>query len=168
MKSGNYWGSIGKFTLNTDGTMSAAVSADPQYKTIVRGQGVWLVRQNPTSGPFYLYGQYTSVAATTDITAGSKNSPVWHLVGNASASDFVINSKITANVNSNDTIVIPTGSAPKVLTWNGSNWGDDTATTNGVIGGKTLAFPCRDTNQSVPAGTGFWYVSRGGDPTITW
>ena len=167
LKSGNYWGSIGKFTLNSNGTMSEAVSVDPQYKTIGRGQGVWLVRQNPTSGPFYLYGQYTNVAATTTITAGSENSPVWHLVGNSSATDKSLNAAISGTVDAKDTIVVPIGNMPTLFTYTNGFWGC-AAYSNVIKGGITSRYPYRDTTSIVPAGTGFWYVSRGGTPVITW
>lgn len=176
LNSARCWQPLGKFTLNANGTMSAAVAADPQQQTVVRGQGVWLVRNNPTDGSgnpnlFYLYGQSSTDPVTTTVTAGGENAPAWNLVASSSATaaPFNFNTGITGTVNAKDTIVIPTDSSPSILTYSDSKWCRQ-AQSNYVhaASGVKISVPYVDTNPTVPAGTGFWYVSRGGSPTITW
>ena len=168
--SGGNWAPIGKYQVAANGTVSSVGGASASDRAIVRGQGVWLVRSD-ASKPFYLYGEYSASSATTEITeAGTQNAPKWYLVGNASTSAFEFNAagKFSGTINAKDTIVIPTSAAPLVLTYTNNVWTGQAVSnyTDSVLG--TIDVYYSVTTNSVPAGTGFWYVSRGGTPTITW
>ena len=134
------------------------------------------MRNNPTDGSgnpnlFYLYGQASTDPVTTTVTAGEENAPAWNLVASSSstAAPFNFNSSgITGTVNAKDTIVIPTDTAPILMTYEGSAWGYSWASNYVAQGGIPATKYYRVTTNTVPAGTGFWYVSRGGNPTITW
>ena len=173
--AGGYWSPIGKFSIGADGQMTADAGVQASDQTVTRGQGVWLVRNNPTDGSgnpnlFYLYGQASTTPVTTTITAGTEKAPTWHLVASASstAEPFNFNSGITGTVNAKDTIVIPTDTNPSILTYVNSAWCRQASSNYTHSSGIKISVPYLDTNPTVPAGTGFWYVSRGGSPTITW
>ncbi len=155
--------------LSTDSPLGVEVSAGAANTTLARGQGIWLVRKNPTDGsgnalPFYLYGQYTSAPATTTITANKTA-----LLANPNpAASFNFGSVNPGESGSEDKIIIPGNAMPKVYTYKNSAWGYDKTTTT-TQGGETIQLKTRVTNENtVNAGQGFWYKSAGGAPTINW
>ncbi len=133
--------------------------------TLARGQGIWLVRKNPTDGgtpiPFYLYGQYTSAQASTTVAAGKTM-----LLANPNpGASFNLNSITPAD---SDDKVIVTGSAmPKVYTYSDSAWGYDKTTVT-ESHGETVQTKTRVTNENdIGAGSGFWYKKSGTSSNAT-
>lgn len=148
---------------------SEAPAADA--RTVALGSAFWLYRQNPTSGgaavPFYVYGQVPASAATTAVTAGTAAAPVWNLVANASDAAVALNSLTVSSgaINAADEIYIVADGNPTKYTYKaGQGWG----TTVGVKSGKKVVYTWTLANVSIPKGTGFWYVSKGGAPTFAW
>lgn len=116
------------------------------------GEGFWLVRGSNWNGtPFdlYIYGK-PSANRISNVAAGSVA-----LVGNpTSEAKF----PAISTPASNDRIMIPANNKAGMLTytWNGINWGVQKPSTRIVL-------------ESIPAGTGFWYVSTGNSQvTINW
>lgn len=143
---------------------------------VSRGLGIWLIRQAPVEGagakPFYLNGQWTDAPGSVTIKAGAEQEPLCTLVANPNVAQSVdINDLTWSGVYAKDTVVIPTDkTTTRYCMWDSSKgkwyyakvtktvkWGQTIAKTEYVYDGLTL-----------PAGTGFWYVSRGGTPTIEW
>ena len=162
---GSSWTPITIVTADSPaGTNTTAGAANA---TLARGQGIWLHRQSPTDGsgnakPFYLYGQYSSAAASTSVAANETM-----LLANPNPGASFSFSSITSP-GGNDKIIVPGVGIPKVYTYKNSEWGYDKTeitTVHGISQGSTF----RVTNESsVEAGKGFWYKSGGGAPTINW
>lgn len=153
-------------TTVAEGGSSAATTA--AGRTVALGSAFWLYRQNPTTSggaavPFYLYGQVPASAATTTVTAGTAAAPVWNLVANASDAAVALNSLPGS---STDEIYIVADGNPTMYTYkDGQGWGCTTRVT-GANGRPVNRWTITD--KTIPKGTGFWYVSKGGAPTFTW
>lgn len=159
-------GWTGTTTVTSDRITPAAGAAE---QAITRGQALILERQSKTS-PFYLYGQYKSDAvAGQTLTAGTAEAPSYTLLASPYVTAFDPNAtgKITG-AGADDTIVIPlNGGDQKVYQLKDNVWGyyGTETVTKGKLTIKKQVWKAAD---AVPAGTGFWYVSRGGTPTIAW
>lgn len=155
---------------NTTVTVDSKTVAAPQdAQGIARGQALILERKDVTK-PFYLYGQFTSdAAAAQTITAGTASAPSYTLLASpkVEAFDFNAEGKI-ANPGADDEIIIPqNGGASTIFTLQNGEWGTRVATTKTRFG-KTVTSYTWTKAAPVAAGTGFWYVSKGGSPTINW
>ena len=162
---GSSWTPITIVTADSPaGTNTTAGAANA---TLARGQGIWLHRQSPTDGsgnakPFYLYGQYTSAAASTSVSANETK-----LLANPNPGASFSFSSIPSP-GGDDKIIVSGAGVPKVYTYKDSAWGYDKTTTE-TVHGLTVQSKERVTNESsVGAGEGFWYKSAGGSPTINW
>lgn len=131
------------------------------------GSAVWI--QCNQAKTIYLFGQYFTSGATTTVVAGKST-----LVGPCAAADFPVNSlkgKKTAGsfvqgdkiqlVDSNNTRL---GLAEYV--WRGTSE-DGQFKKLGISNGEPSWSDLSD-SVVIPAGQGFWYVSKGGNPTFTW
>lgn len=145
---------------------------DAENSLVKRGKAFWLQRQRPIEGgkavKFYLCGQYSENAAEPVlIEPGTKEAPAYHLVACPSGEDRAINDFGWKgyNIDVNDTLEVPQNNINGVKTlykfdhetdrwyyYKTSAWGGSTKKYDGVA----------------KAGTGFWYVSRGGRMTIKW
>ena len=155
---------------NTTVTVDGKTVAAPQdAQGIARGQALILERKDVTK-PFYLYGQFTTAAAAAQaITAGSATAPTYTLLASpkVEAFDFNATGKI-ANPGADDEIIIPkNGGDNTILTLQDGKWGYRKATTTKKFG-KTVTTYTWTEATPLAAGTGFWYVSKGGSPTINW
>ena len=159
---------------STDAGVTTTV--DASGKRIARGMALWLHRSDPAnSSPIYLFGQYSTAAATTTIAAGSTT-----LVANPGTSALTIASladKFTSGGPADgDKLIVNTATGSKTYTYKNSAWTYKTAAaatslptlpgtsgqTAGVVGTATV------TTESIEAGKGFWYQSKTGAGTITW
>ena len=151
---------------------------DADGKRIARGMALWLHRATPsTSSPIYLFGQYSTEAATTTITAGQTT-----MVANPGTSDLLISAitgKFTSGGPANgDKVMVNTASGYKTYTYSGSKsaWTYKTSAASSTLpalpgsSGQTAGVAKTETvtTQSIPAGKGFWYQSKTGAGTITW
>lgn len=157
---------VGIQIVKPDSSVIAAPSAD---LTILRGQAIGLeLAEKPASAKdIYLYGQYTTASASTSITAGPVDRPVYTLVAPIGTGDDVVldakwlEPQPLSGVDK-DMVFIPgkgyfayvPNKGFGVLTPGDFNtetgeWEDDTFKA-----------------ASVPAGTGFWYISKGGYGSI--
>ena len=156
------WVALGTYKLTKAG-LEQTTAPDQSEQAVDRGSAVWLERQD-ASKPFYLYGQYSKDAVATKIEKGTADVPSHNLVASPSLVPFDLNGgKITGTPNAKDQIIVPQGGGqtPKVYTWkSGNGWGYTK-----IVNGR-LVFYTED--AQVPAGTGFWYISKGGSPTIKW
>lgn len=143
------------------------IEAPDANLAIQRGQAIALCLAAAPTDPkdIYLYGQYTTVAASTQIAAGTAEVPAYTLVApTGTGADVVLNAVwVTAQEPSltpanGDMVFVPgKGYAPYV---NNRGFGAISEKfEDGVF--KTVFTPI-----AVPAGTGFWYISKGGSGTI--
>lgn len=154
------WEAIGTVNVDT-GSITSPASADT--RTLVRGGALWIVRQNPSAGPFYLFGQSSDTAITTSVTVGTASAPVWNLVANPTDAAYSL-SKIT-NPGAADEIYIITDGKPVKYFFKNGSWGTYVYTTRDD--GKTV-MDWSTAGTTIPRGTGFWYVSKGGSPSFNW
>lgn len=164
--SNGAWTPVTTYVQAGTGSTTQNQAGEAVSTYLPRGSAFWLERQNANT-PFYLYGQYASetVAAPT-ISVGTASAPVHTLLANPKLTAVSLNSLTWQNVNAADTIILPSNSssgAQTKLTYENSSWGFwKTTKENGELRNT------RETNITIPVGTGFWYVSRGGSPTINW
>ena len=142
-----------------------------------RGRAFWLVRQRPRDEkgeivPFYLAGQCASASMRPEIRAGTPTAPVYHMLANPLDRAVGINELDWTGAGAADTIVVPSGSASGVdliLTCADGTWGYwDSQKVWDPRRNKYKIQQSYVTALSIPAGTGFWYVSRGGTPAPEW
>jgi len=144
---------------------------DSASAAIARGLAFWFIKSDYTSGSYdlYLYGQDTTATATSTITAGTSGSPAYSLVASPKTTVADLNSVGGLEPNTADEIRVPRDNLPDVIytykTGTGENggWGTSVKTLVGSVYKKVWTKGCE-----IPAGTGFWYVSKGGSGTITW
>ena len=149
--------------VTSDGIIATEGAASA---TLARGQGIWLVRQNPTDSegnaiPFYLYGQYTPAAASTSVAVGQTM-----LLANPNPNASFDIGSITPG--EGDKVIVPGAGIPKIYTKENGSWGYEKTTTQ-AQGNLNVQYKTRVTNENtINAGQGFWYKSSKGTPTITW
>lgn len=150
---------------------SLVLAPDAENTLIRRGKAIWLTRRRPLDDannaiPFYLCGQYTvNPAEAVKIEPGDEQSPCFHFVACPVAEDRDLNDYgwHPYNIHDRDTIELPLNSANGARerytyerATNRWYYWSKGRTKNKVYGGV------------VRAGTGFWYISRGGRMTIKW
>lgn len=136
--------------------------------TLTRGDAVWVEREDTTK-PFYVYGQVTTDAATSTAVKGSQASPAYTMMGNATLAPVELNKEgLWPTTGDNkvavgDTIAVAAANnfGRKEYTYvEGKGW----CTLQRVDGVKKWVA----TADTIDAGCGFWYISRGGNPTVNW
>ncbi|MCR5114520.1 MAG: hypothetical protein K6A95_02420 [Bacteroidales bacterium] len=140
-------------------------------KMLARGTGLILQRAHNTD-PIYLCGRIGTGSATSSITAGtSPSNTVQTLFANGGAGDLDLNSAGVVG-GAGDRIIVPQNGGMSIqYEYKNNKWGRYTKqSVTKTIGTRTITL-----NQDVwtegctiPAGTGAWYMSAGGSPTITW
>ena len=141
-----------KFSVGSDGQVTQSDGADATEVRPPVGSGIWLVHKAGGSFTFHLFGAYLAPSATT-AAAGTKT-----LMGNPG---LVAKAPTITGVSNGDTIQFATGgkllnvytyntASGKWGFWNENNEPDSTPV------------------PEIPAGIGFWYVSKGGAVTFEW
>ena len=157
-----------------DGMQAATVTAGASDATLTRGDAIWVNRTfSGTSTPFYLYGQVTAGSATaTTLARGTATTNAYTMVGNPLTEEKAVNSlTFTGGINTGDAIVWGNSTSiggVKELTYDGKEWGSFTTTKATLPSGLVVnqkSWTC--STDSIPAGQGFWYVSKGGTGTLT-
>lgn len=144
---------------------SAWVSPSGDVAKLARGTGAWLVRgETSKSKEFYLYGQVSGTQVESTFIGGQQT-----LMGHPRAAAFNPNSGVTwSGQQDGDMIVFanPTNRTGMTkLTYKTSD--------SGVIGWArqtAVGVWTKDETSMIPAGQGFWYVSKKGSEggTATW
>ncbi len=168
------WSSITSYKLDENGKVTTRTATPPENARIPRGSAVWLVRGDNTT-PIYFAGQVnTNETVMTTITAGTVAKPFWTMCGNPGVEPFdiaTITEGVVATTSASqfmDQIVVHRDGVDKIYTYENGKWGywtTETFTRFGKTGTRSV-FKTNDT--VIPVGTAFWYVSRGGSPTIIW
>lgn len=137
---------------------------DASY-ALPRGKGLFLVRQNVTK-EIWLYGQHSTAPISVAVAAGTAGTPAYTMIANPNAEAYDLNTKGVGGA-AGDQILLGDGGTT-LYTRTETAWTRKTDVTK-TIGGVARTFK-KDTTEGVviPAGTGAWYVSKGGSPTIAW
>ena len=137
-------------TIVTQDGSDASDPASSVRPTI--GEGFWLTRPNGTLSTVYIFGACVTPGTTT-AAHGTIS-----LMGNPK---YATAKPTVENADSGDQIQVIGG---HTYTYNGTSWSYKTAPTPPAV------FPTLVTGDpTIPAGTGFWYVSKGAtDVTFTW
>jgi len=139
--------------------------AAPDGKTLARGQALILKRNSETKPAITLYvvgGDGTGVAKTTmTMAAGTPSAPAYTLFAPPAVAATAVNG-LTWTISSaddvkNDYILLEDGSQ---LKYRNNAW---TKIWYNDAGSKQT-----DPAPSIPMGSGAWYVSFGGSPTVAW
>ena len=142
---------------------------------VPRGRAFWYVPGTGNPNAVYTQvGKFTSAPVTTTVDGGedaSSVAPKQSLLINPKWADFSIAEKLTAAVGckAHDTVVcIGTNTRYR---FNGSVWEkeiDRQVAELGVTVTQKAYVALGEGEGVIPAGTAFWYVSVGGQPTIAW
>lgn len=164
-----FWESV---VIATEGEVSTSPAAHNQ--TVARGNCIVLIRQNPGTkdapATFYLYGQVgtSSASVETSVVAGTADTPAYTLIGAPTAAAWSVNGITWDSVNEKDMICITLENGfQKFLTFQNEKWGSKEPVFDEVNKIQT-GEEWTEYKTSIPAGQGVWYVSYGGEPTITW
>ena len=134
-------------------------------EAIKRGAGFWFVKKN-FSDPYdvYLYGQDTAAAAEATVAANA-----YTLVANPRTSPVALTTALAGvSAVAGDKVQVPNGNNPaRVYTFKNSAWGKSVKKEIGN-GQFALTWAAATAEATLPAGQGFWYISKGGQGTITW
>lgn len=164
----------GKTWVKVSGAPASQPEAD-QY-TLARGRAFWYMKDGGNESVEYTQvGTYSTDQIQTATDKGSSfAAPVHNLLINPMWTAFSIQEKLTvaAGCLVDDVVVIvATGARYR---FNGSVWGQD-VDTQVKIGRVTVTQKVFKAigeegvgGGIVPAGTAFWYLSAGGQPTIKW
>ena len=154
------WNPAMTFTVSGSGDESTHNTAASSIQ-LYAGQAVWLTRQDTTK-EIRLQVAYAAGATTIQLENGTAEKPKWNLVASPSGGEIPVKS-LESQVNENDRLLIPTGGAPLNVRWSGDKLVYDGAEQVGEV-----VVPCEIeiTTETIPAGTGFWFVS-GGTTSIT-
>ena len=144
-------------------------SGDAASAAIARGQAFWFVKAS-YSEPYdlYLYGQDSTATATSTIAVGTSTSPAYSLLASPNTVAADLNAKnFSGTRNAADEIRVPRHNLPDLIYTfkDGQGWGTSTSVQIGTTGRYKKVWTAGCT---IPAGTGFCYVSKGGSGTITW
>lgn len=134
-------------------------------KTLSKGDAIILKVAN--AGTVYIVGQYAEGNGSgITVAAGTVANPVYTLFAPPVVSgDYAVSKmSFSSTPNTKDEIWLANGAVLKYRQVSQENenyqWKKYTTTDNGLT--YTI-----DNNPTIPAGTGAWYVSRGGSPKIT-
>lgn len=137
---------------------------DASY-ALPRGKGLFLVRQNVTK-EIWLYGQHSTAPISVRVAAGTAGTPAYTMIANPNAEAYDLNEKGVGGA-AGDQILLGDGGTT-LYTRTETAWTRKTDVTK-TINGVDRTFKTDTTDGVViPAGTGAWYVSKGGSPTIVW
>ena len=158
--------SSGSWIALPSASTSGSVSAAEPNQVAVKGTALWLVfpvvnnaLALPTNSKFYIYGQVID-SPTSTIVAGTEAAPKYNLICNPTDADVAIASKLGSIPKAKDKIspIGETFSGEYVYT--GSVWWY--VNSSGKITKENVVLP------TIPAGGGFWYISKGGSGNINW
>jgi len=165
-----------------------AVTPSADKTTVPRGSSVILIRQAFTNNlgqaiPFFVMGQVASSASSTTITAGTSDKPVYNMLAPPSTVAQGLNGGDHGATwsgtapDANDRIYIPGAAGlntelryavPEDGSGSSAVWCENTTVETTIYGKTVKTTKLAPFGGTIPVGTGFWYLSKGGSPTVTW
>ena len=161
---GNVWTPAATTKEDAKGNPVTIQAPDASY-ALPRGKGLFLVRQDATK-EIWLYGQHSTAPISVAVAAGTAGTPAYTMIANPNAEAYDLNEKGVGGA-AGDQILLGDGGTT-LYTRTETAWTRKTDVTK-TINGVARTFKV-DTTEGVviPAGTGAWYISKGGSPTIAW
>ena len=157
----------GKKWVATETSDAGKMTKAAPNATFARGRGVWLVRKS-TASKIYLYGQVDSKTTDTTAAAGTSETPAYTLMGNPKETGFNPNSVTWSDCAEGDMLAYADSyGKARTVTWKGDTKKWCTFKKDSTSGVYNWA-PVTAIDLTIPAGQGFWYVSRGGAGQATW
>lgn len=155
------WDGVSAWEPMTDST-TEVTAPDADSFRVKRGMAAWLKRK--TEGAVIQVGQYNEGAITTTPQKGESLFHAKHTLLINPKSEATPLAKIVGS--EGDAIVILTSPKKIRIERVGGKWG----TTKNVFNPATFVTEKQFTEYTdpIPADTGFWYISAGGQPTIQW
>lgn len=145
--------------------------------TLARGDAIWVNRSN-TSKSFYIYGQVATGGETTVVPPTDPATVAYTMMAAPTTDkdgfqlNTLVGKKTTGSFADGDMIVVSNPSDSKfgrmeyTFKSEKENFCSLEATRDDQD--KVTGIAWKVVNATVPVGEGFWYVSKGGDPTIKW
>ena len=137
--------------------------------TVKRGYGMWLKRQDPSKS-FHLFGQYNKNAVSTKIDKGDAKKPEYNLIaptGIEPETDLNEIKTLNPGESTEDKLMIVKDGQPTYYNYRNGKWGYSKQVVE-ESKGRMVIRNKRVEDAKVTTGTGLWYISAGGEPTIEW
>lgn len=151
-----------KYSVGSDGTSSNSAGEEASDVTVPVGSGFWLIRngaERDLTAPFYIFG--ACVTPSTNYAAKAATS----LMGNPCMG---AKSPVLTNVAEGDSIQLMGAKGLNVFNYTTINGEAKWRGVEKDDKGKLVPY-AKTTPPSIPAGAGFWYVSKGStDVTFDW
>jgi len=160
-----YWEDAWKASNKSKGTKPGPASET----TVVRGNAFWFKDYSKSTIALVQAGLVKTGAVTT-VTAGTKGSPRSTLLINPYGVEIDAAEKLATGAVTGDQISLVNGTV-RYDYKAGSGWGLWQKGEIIVKKGDLIIYgPDKfvTTNITVAAGTAFWYISKGGSPTVQW
>ncbi len=152
------WESGTTARLAANGAMSVASAGAAEDTAFARGDGVWVTRENPEAGSFFLVGTCDPSPIEKTLAGGEEKDDACSFVTNPKLSDVPVNDYAwNGKPLATDLISIPNGNNGRLmLTWDAktSTWGQ------WVFDPIQFKSTWKN-NYTIKAGTGFWYHRTG-------
>lgn len=172
------WKQTGAVKIDALGNVTDETIDDIDLSMASRGSSVFLERKTITEKPVYLLGQYKKEEAATveisapDATQGETQAA--NLIAPTSIEPTDLNKVIvpekitTGAIGENDQLMLVRNGLPSYYKFKDGKWGYYKPIYTMEDGELVMTQKWVDDDVLVPAGVGFWYLSRGGTPMITW
>ena len=169
--AGGKWTTSDDHQIDIEGGTSESDQANA-VPTVKRGSAMWLDRTGTDmSKPFYLMGQYNDKSAETQIVPPTEEGKTeYNLIAPTGIEETDLNTietLVPGEKGENDKLMIVNNGNPVYCDYDPvtKKWGYNSFT----LDSRGLIRKNRVTDGiKVTAGTGLWYISAGGSPTITW
>ena len=143
---------------------SVTIEAPVDSYTLPRGTGLFLVLSN-TKKEIWLYGQYSTAPVSVAVAAGTAGAPAYTMIANPNTEAYDLNTKGVGGA-AGDQILLD--DAKTLYTRTETAWTRKTDVKMTIKGVERTFKTDTADKVVIPAGTGAWYVSKGGSPTIAW
>jgi len=192
-----YWNSVTMVTEGDNKGSYTSSTPSASAATIERGSAVVLIRNSGNlNDPFYVMGQVAATAGSTTIAEGSEKNPCYNMIAPPSTVAQGLNggdhgATWEGTINEADRIFIPASPLNIELKYDENVWKSQSTVTTckyfdtgdggnqiteaqipdakgRVITNKVTSTQWAAYTGTIKVGTGFWYLSRGGTPTVTW
>ena len=144
------WQKVTNVSMVSDSTPEAS------DHTLKAGEAVWFTTTN--SAPVLLLVSYGTKETAVELEAGTVDEQKWNLVAPTTGAEKLVKS-LETQVGENDIVLVPqTSGAPMNVRKSGGKFVYDGYK---EVGGKKIPAEVEVDDESIPAGTGFWYISGG-------
>ncbi|MBR4522886.1 MAG: InlB B-repeat-containing protein, partial [Kiritimatiellae bacterium] len=171
------WQPLSMVKVDDNSDASVITGVPFENARVARGSAFWVEIAPDNDSQIVLIGKVATAPAPKTITGGTALEPKFQLCASPKATAFNLNAAgaftgyiepTGANfAQPGDVIQLTVDSgAPIVFYYKNGQWGRRVDSTwKPGDPGKPVTW---STEATIPVGVGFWYISRGGNPTINW